>query len=293
MREGKMKKCLYAVPLVLLLGFTFACQSKGPATLSNADQAAIKKTADEGIAFMGSPTKDWSMIGKFYAEDAAAFLPNAPALKGREAILALLQAFPPILDYKQTRLEFEGFGNFAYDLEEWSITTKLSGTATSTDTGRLVWIWRKQADGSWKVWREMSSSDVAAPKIVGMPAPEAAIRQADEARAKAVASKSVEATCAFYDPEALTAGIMTPARGLDTVRRMWVESFAQKGFSLAWKVEKIVINESETIAYSSGTWKMAVPNETGPYLAVWRKQPDGQWKVLIDTAWYSGPQNKK
>jgi len=288
-----MKKCLYAVPLVLLLGFTFACQSKGPATLSNADQAAIKKTADEGIAMLGSPTKDWSVIGKVYAEDAVAFLPNAPALKGREAILALLQAFLPILDYKQTRLEFEGIGNFAYDLEEWSITTKLSGTATSTDTGRLVWIWRKQADGSWKVWREMSSSDSAAPKNAGMPTPEAAIRQADEAWAKAVASKSVEATCAFYDPEALTAGIMTPARGLDGIRKMWVEGFAQKGFSLAWKAERIVITESETMAYSSGTWRMAGPDATGPYLAVWRKQPDGQWKVLIDAAWYSGPQNKK
>jgi ketosteroid isomerase-like protein len=67
---------------------------------------------------------------------------------------ALLQTFPPILDYRQTRLEFQGFGQFAYDLEEWSMTSKLSGAGTATDTGRLVWIGRKQADGSWKVWRK-------------------------------------------------------------------------------------------------------------------------------------------
>jgi ketosteroid isomerase-like protein len=65
---------------------------------------------------------------------------------------ALLQTFPPILDYRQTRLEFEGFGNFAYDLEEWSMTSKLSGAGTATDTGRLIWIWRKQPDGQWKVF---------------------------------------------------------------------------------------------------------------------------------------------
>jgi ketosteroid isomerase-like protein len=284
-----MKKYLCAVPLVLLLCATFACQPKGPAALSDADQAAIKKTADEAISMFGSPTKDLSVLGKLlYAEDAVAFLSNAPALKGREAIVALLQTFPPILEYHQTRLEFEGSGQFAYDLEEWSMTSKLSGAGTATDTGRLVWIWRKQADGSWKVWREMSSSDIAAPKIAGMPAPEAAIRQADEAWAKAVASKSVEETCAFYDPEALNAGsAMTPARGLDAVRGTWVGAFAQKGFSLAWKAEKIVITESGTMAYSSGTWRMAGPNATGPYLAVWRKQPDGQWKVVIDAAWYS------
>ncbi|MCX5911845.1 MAG: DUF4440 domain-containing protein [Deltaproteobacteria bacterium] len=287
-----MKKYLCVVPLVLLLGATFACQSKGPGTLSNADQAAIKKTADQAISMFGSPTKDWSVVGKLYAEDAVAFLSNAPAIKGREAILALLQTFPPILEYRQTRLEFEGFGQFAYDLEEWSMTFKVSGAATSTDTGRLVWIWRKQTDGSWKVWREMSSSDIAAPKIAGMPTPEAAIRQAEEAWAKAIASKSVEETVASYDPEALTAGsAMTPARGLASVRGMWVDAFAQKGFSLAWKAEKIVITESETMAFSSGTWRMAGPNATGPYLAVWRKQQDGQWKVFIDAAWYSRSPN--
>ena len=284
-----MKKCLYAVPLVLLLSFAFACQPKGPATFSNADDAAIQKTVDQAIAIFISPTNDWSAFCKLlYAEDAEAFLPNTPALKGREAIIALLQAFPPILDYKQTRLEFEGCGQFAYDLEEWSITSKLSGAATSTDTGRLVWIWRKQADGSWKVWREISSSDIAAPQIAGMPAAEAAIQQADEAWSEAIASKSVEATCAFYDAEALTAGsAMPPARGIAAVRAMWAKIFVQPGFSLAWKAERIFITESGTMAYSSGSWRMPGPNGTGPYLAVWRKQPDGQWKVLIDAAWYS------
>lgn len=161
-----MKKCLYTVPLAPLLCFAFACQPKGPAAFSNADQAAIQKTVAQVIAMFSSPTKDWSAFGKLlYAEDAEAFLPNAPAIKGREAIVALLQTFPPVLDYRQTRLEFEGFGQFVYDLEKWSMTSKLSGASTVTDTGRLIWIWRKQTDGSWKVWREMSSSDVAAPKI--------------------------------------------------------------------------------------------------------------------------------
>jgi len=286
-----VKKLLCIVPLVLLLCFTFACQPKGLATLSDADQAAIKKTADQAIAMFGSPTKDLSVLGNLlYAEDAVAFLPNAPALKGREAIVALLQTFPPILDYRQTRLEFEGFGQFAYDLEEWSMTSKISGEGTSTDTGRLVWIWRKQADGSWRVWREMSSSDVAAPKIAGLPSPEMAIRQADEAWAKAAASKSVEEIIPFYDPEIFTAASMPPARGQAEIRAMWARLLPQKGFSLTWKAEKIVINESETIACSSGTWRNIGMNANGPYLAVWRKQPDGQWKVLIDACWYSNPE---
>ena len=117
---------------------------------------------------------------------------------------------------------------------------------------------------------------------------EAAIRQADEARATAIASKSIDRTLAMYDPEALTAGsAMFAARGLPDFRRNWARMFALPDFALTWKVDKIVITESGTIAYSTGSWRMPGPTDrTGPYLAVWRKQPDGQWKVLIDAAWY-------
>lgn len=80
---------------------------------------------------------------------------------------------------------------------------------------------------------------------------------------------------------------MIPTRGLAAVRTMWVEAFAQPDFSLTWKADKVVVIESGTIAYSSGSWCMAGPNATGSYLAVWRRQADGQWKVLIDAAWYS------
>ena len=120
------------------------------------------------------------------------------------------------------------------------------------------------------------------------PTPEATVRQADEAWAKAVASKSVEQTVAIYDAEAVTAGsAMTPARGLAAIRAMWVDVFARPDFFLTWKADKVVVTESGTIAYSSGSWRMSGPNATGPYLAVWRRQADGQWKVLIDAAWSS------
>ena len=117
-------------------------------------------------------------------------------------------------------------------------------------------------------------------------APEAAVRQADEGWAKAVASKSVDQTVAFYDAEAVTGGsAMMPARGLSAIREMWVKAFAEPDFFLTWKADKVVATESGTIAYSSGNWRMAGPNAKGPYLAVWRRQADGQWKVLIDAAW--------
>ena len=118
------------------------------------------------------------------------------------------------------------------------------------------------------------------------PTSEAAVLEADEAWAKAIASKSVEQTVELYDADALTAGsAMTPANGLADIRTMWTEAFAQPDFSLTWKADKVVLTASRTIAYSAGIWRMAGPDQTGPYLAVWRRQPDGRWKVLIDAAW--------
>lgn len=122
------------------------------------------------------------------------------------------------------------------------------------------------------------------------PAPTAktAIKQADEAWAKAIESKSVDLSVEAYDPEAVTAGsAMFPARGLAAFRENWATLFSQPGFNLTWKADSIVVTESGTIGYSTGTWSQTAPTGTltGPYLAVWRKQPDGRWKVLIDAAW--------
>jgi ketosteroid isomerase-like protein len=49
----------------------------------------------------------------------------------------------------------------AYELQTYSITLALRGLQESQDTGKLIWIWRKNADGSWQVWRKMWNSDLA------------------------------------------------------------------------------------------------------------------------------------
>jgi ketosteroid isomerase-like protein len=131
---------------------------------------------------------------------------------------------------------------------------------------------------------------VAVTIVLAQTAPTAVetVRRADEAWANAVASRSVEKTVAMYDADALTAGsAMPPARGLAEIRAMWEKLFAQPGFSLTWRADKIAVSASGSIATSTGNWSIAADG-SGPYLAVWRKQRDGTWKVLVDAAWYSG-----
>jgi ketosteroid isomerase-like protein len=117
--------------------------------------------------------------------------------------------------------------------------------------------------------------------------PEEAIQAVNELWLKAIDNKYVEQTVSVYDAEAVTAGsAMPPAQGIAGIRAMWTNLFAQPGFNLSWKTDKIVVTKSGTIAFMTAIWR-GEPNLTGPCMAVWRKQPDGRWKVLIDSAWFA------
>ncbi|HTZ20565.1 MAG TPA: DUF4440 domain-containing protein [Opitutaceae bacterium] len=169
--------------------------------------------------------------------------------------------------------------------------TGKDGTVSHVDPWTARYLCRR-INGAWKIVGGQDSSlppqSVPAPAaaVPDAAALETAIREADAAWAKAIASKSIDQTLACYDPEAITAGsAMFPARGLQSFRENWAKLFARPDFALTWKTDKVVFTESATVAYTAGTWSMSGPNDNGPYLAVWRKQPDGQWKVLIDAGW--------
>jgi ketosteroid isomerase-like protein len=82
---------LAAPPLVLLLAAGMAC---APATepLSSADLTAIGQVSD---AFLkGFAARDFAAVAGLYLEDGVLNAPNHPALKGRTAVTAFLEAFP-------------------------------------------------------------------------------------------------------------------------------------------------------------------------------------------------------
>ena len=120
----------------------------------------------------------------------------------------------------------------------------------------------------------------------GVQGAENEVRRADHAWATAIAAKSLDETTSFYAPDAMTAGsAMFSAEGIVEFRREWSKLFSRPNFSLAWKTEHVMVTKTGTIAYTSGTWSS--DGDTGPYLAVWQKQNDGKWKVVIDAAWQS------
>jgi len=98
-----------------------------------------------------------------YTDDAMVMAPNEAAVQGKAAIQAWMEAPPPISNFQMQSLEIEGRGDLAYDRGTYSVTVTPAGAAPIEVHGKYLTILRKQADGSWKVQRDIWNSDLPLP----------------------------------------------------------------------------------------------------------------------------------
>ena len=117
---------------------------------------------------------------------------------------------------------------------------------------------------------------------------ESAVRRADSAWAVAAASNDVDRMLSFYDAQAAFIGSTPATVGHEALRTLWTRYFTSPGYHLSWKADRVEVAGSGDLAFSVGQWEqtMLVNGQPrtghGIYVAVWRKQTDGTWKVLVD-----------
>ncbi|MGA9059172.1 MAG: DUF4440 domain-containing protein [Terriglobia bacterium] len=153
------KRLIVTIGLAICLGFSVGCQR--PTGLSEADRTAIRKADETDMMMMIA--KDWKGDLALYTEDAIQLPPNQAALQGKAAIQAWYEAFPPFSNFQEQSLEIEGQADLAYDRGTYSMTVTPPGAAPIEDRGKYLTIYRKQADGSWKIARVMFNSDLPLP----------------------------------------------------------------------------------------------------------------------------------
>ncbi len=119
---------------------------------------------------------------------------------------------------------------------------------------------------------------------------EAAIRAAEMTWSKVAAAKQVDATVAYYADDATVLAPNAPmASNKQSIRKTWTDMFATPGYSMSRQVKKVEIARYGDIGYSVGTYQMGMHDpkgnpmtDRGKYATVWRKQPDGTWKAIVD-----------
>lgn len=121
-------------------------------------------------------------------------------------------------------------------------------------------------------------------------ADEATLRKLDDEWSKAAAAKDVEKTASFYTDDALVMPPNSPVlKGKDAAREMWKSMFAVPGFGGGWKATTVEVAKSGDLGYTTGPYEITETDangkpmtDKGKYLAVWKKQADGNWKCVAD-----------
>jgi uncharacterized protein (TIGR02246 family) len=88
-----------------------------------------------------------------------------------------------------------------------------------------------------------------------------------------------------------------PAKGKADIQKAVTEMVADPAFALTFSNESVDVAKAGDMAYTKGVYTMTVTdpvtkkpvNDKGTYLTVYKKQADGSWKSVQDTAVSSVP----
>jgi uncharacterized protein (TIGR02246 family) len=123
-------------------------------------------------------------------------------------------------------------------------------------------------------------------------ADERAIREADAAWSKAWGAKDLVGSLSFFADDGVMLVDNRPIlTGKESIGKFASELMANPGFADSWQASRVEVSRGGDLAYVVGTYQFTMNDpkgkpvtDRGKYLTVWKKQPDGTWKALVDTA---------
>lgn len=144
--------------VLLLSAMPVLAQQTRPA---NADEKAVRAQAAAWSKAMEA--RDAAKFVEFYAPEARVLPPNAPAVSGKAALLDYWKKFmaTPGMQgsFGPDKVVVSKSGDLAYETGTYSVTMNDAKGKPEHETGKYLVVWRKQADGKWKVVADMFSAD--------------------------------------------------------------------------------------------------------------------------------------
>jgi len=109
----------------------------------------------------------------------------------------------------------------------------------------------------------------------------AAVRARETAFAKTMADRDHAAFASFVAEDAVFMG-RTALHGRKAVADGWKTFFEGAAAPFSWSPERVEVLDSGTLAISSGPVVDAAGKRVGTFNSTWRREPDGEWRVVID-----------
>ncbi len=136
-------------------------QPVAPPDTRAADEAAIR--ANDADFAKAAAAKDIDKCVSLYMDDAVIFSPGTPAVIGKDNIHKFFErmlAAPTMeFSFSDVTVDVARSGDLAEDRGAVQVTTTDKNGKPVTDGSQYVLVWKKQADGSWKVAADTSASD--------------------------------------------------------------------------------------------------------------------------------------
>ena len=114
------------------------------------------------------------------------------------------------------------------------------------------------------------------------------VKAADIAFSQATKERGLEGWMSFFADDAY-AGTKPSVQGKEELRKYYQGLFARRDLKFEWAPDHAEVFASGIMGYTSGRYTMSFTNfqgatvtQTGSYVTIWQKQPDGSWKVLSD-----------
>src|SRR5690242_7332502 len=170
--------------LLLAVGACAACSSKQPAnradtsapaaataassSTSSTTAAELRRVVDSlKVKYIDAVVKgDAAAVSGFFTDDAVVIAPNVKASHGRAEMDAGNRAMLAAMKFTGLKLhtdDLQVFGDIGVETGTYEQTLQPKGK-TLHDNGNYLTVWKKQSDGSWKIYRLAYDSELPAPK---------------------------------------------------------------------------------------------------------------------------------
>ena len=157
-----MKQVLVGIGVAVMVASVVLAQAKNDGPVPNASETLedVRRAIDQGNQQWaeGWAKGDAAMVAAIFADDGVQLAGSGKIFKGRQQILerqkAAMQGADPGVKVTITTVNVWLDRDTAYETGKYKYEYTEKGKP-GTDEGRYVTIWKRQLDGSWKLFMDM------------------------------------------------------------------------------------------------------------------------------------------